>query len=252
MPLGAAAASVIGAGISAGTNLIAGSMADDATAEANRVAAAQAKQSRQYQRKMDRKNIELQKQFAQEGIRWKVADAEAAGIHPLYALGAQTMSFNPVTVGGLAGGYSPQPEHGMSNALANAGQDVSRAIQATRTQSERDAAYLNTARALQLQNMGLQNELLASQIAKTNLTGPPMPELGGPIPEEAASPRKELMFQGWKWETEPSTSSAQDWNNRYGDEFPGNIPGMTVNILSDLYRNSLLGRYQYGLYPFNR
>lgn len=30
------------------------------------------------------------KEFAQKGIRWKVADAKAAGIHPLYAMGAST------------------------------------------------------------------------------------------------------------------------------------------------------------------
>ena len=36
------------------------------------------------------KQYEMQKEFAQNGIRWKVADAKAAGIHPLAALGAQT------------------------------------------------------------------------------------------------------------------------------------------------------------------
>ena len=42
------------------------------------------------------KNIKYQKQFAQHGIRWKVEDAKAAGLHPLYALGANTHSFTPV------------------------------------------------------------------------------------------------------------------------------------------------------------
>lgn len=40
-------------------------------------------------------NIKYQKQFAQRGIRWRVADAKAAGLHPLAAIGAQASSFSP-------------------------------------------------------------------------------------------------------------------------------------------------------------
>jgi len=46
-----------------------------------------------------RENVAHQKEFAQMGVRWRVADAKAAGIHPLYALGAQTQSFSPVHAG---------------------------------------------------------------------------------------------------------------------------------------------------------
>lgn len=38
----------------------------------------------------DKKNRNFQREFAQNGISWKVADAKRAGIHPLYALGAST------------------------------------------------------------------------------------------------------------------------------------------------------------------
>lgn len=44
---------------------------------------------------------QAQYDFAQNSIQWRVADAEAAGIHPLFALGAQTQGFSPV---GPAGG----------------------------------------------------------------------------------------------------------------------------------------------------
>ena len=40
-------------------------------------------------------NYEAQKEFAQNGIRWKVEDAKRAGIHPLYALGASTQGYSP-------------------------------------------------------------------------------------------------------------------------------------------------------------
>jgi hypothetical protein len=45
-------------------------------------------------------NADLQREFAQHGISWKVADAARAGIHPLAALGVQTHSASPVHVGG--------------------------------------------------------------------------------------------------------------------------------------------------------
>lgn len=49
---------------------------------------------------MAQQNIDLQKEFAQHGISWKVADARAAGISPLAAMGANTYSFSPVYLGG--------------------------------------------------------------------------------------------------------------------------------------------------------
>lgn len=112
------------------------------------------------------KDRALSKQFAQHGIRWKVEDAKAAGLHPLAALGAQTTSYSAPVGSGLAEG------------LAGAGQDVSRAINATRTAGERTDAYSKTVQDLQVKRMGLENELLASQIAKINQAGVP-PALPG-------------------------------------------------------------------------
>ena len=42
------------------------------------------------------KESRFQKEFAQHGIRWKVADAKEAGLHPLAAIGAQGAQYNPV------------------------------------------------------------------------------------------------------------------------------------------------------------
>lgn len=96
-------------------------------------------------------NAAMQKEFAQQGIRWKVADAKAAGINPLFAMGAPAVSFSPSFAGD-----SP-----MGSAVASAGQDISRAVNATRTQPERDSAL----RSLELERAQLQNEFLRTQIA---------------------------------------------------------------------------------------
>lgn len=124
------------------------------------------------------KNARMQKEFAQQGIRWKVADAKAAGIHPLAALGAPTTSFAPVNVG--AGSHIAQ-------GLASAGQDISRGIEATRTNSERLDAYTKTIQDLNIQRMGLENDLLSSQIAKIHQAG---------IPPAMPSTSDRLLIEG--------------------------------------------------------
>lgn len=42
---------------------------------------------------------EQQREFAQHGIRWRVEDAKAAGLHPLAAIGAAGASYSPVITG---------------------------------------------------------------------------------------------------------------------------------------------------------
>lgn len=46
------------------------------------------------QSKINKENMEMQKEFAQNGIQWKVQDAQKAGIHPLYAMG-QSPGYTP-------------------------------------------------------------------------------------------------------------------------------------------------------------
>lgn len=109
------------------------------------------------------KNIELQKQFAKNGIQWKVEDAKKAGIHPLAALGAQTHSFSPINVGDPV------------SSLRDAGQSLDRAIDTTSDQATRNTSYDQSLRKLQLERGTLENELLrhqiASQVATTTQAG---------------------------------------------------------------------------------
>lgn len=111
------------------------------------------------------KNINAQQQFAKKGIQWRVEDALAAGIHPLYALGAQTHSFSPVDASGVAGG------------IGQMGQDLGRAVDSMRTTPEKLTAFTAMMQNLQLERGGLENELLRSQIARMNQAGvmPPAP-----------------------------------------------------------------------------
>jgi len=81
-----------------------------------------------------RSQIKAQKQFAKKGIQWRVKDAKAAGLHPLYALGAQIPSFSPVM-------------DATGSHLAQMGQDISRARKATLSPTEQKLIDLQLAQA---------------------------------------------------------------------------------------------------------
>lgn len=91
----------------------------------------------------------LQREFAQMGLRWKVADATAAGLHPVYALGGSGATFSPSSIVMPFGstnqvasqGSAPHAEApraissqsvapDVSSWMARMGQDLGRAISA--------------------------------------------------------------------------------------------------------------------------
>lgn len=110
------------------------------------------------------KDRQAQEQFARMGIRWRVEDAKAAGVHPLVALGANTQSYNSV--------YSGDQSSAYGNIGQQLGQDISRSINATRTVEER------TFERLRLEHAALENEMLRQQILNMNdvsQVGPALP-----------------------------------------------------------------------------
>lgn len=187
------------------------------------------------------RNIDLQREFAQQGIRWKVEDAKAAGIHPAAALGASTTSFSPVSIG------ASNPMGGMSSALASMGQDVSRAINATRTSQERDQAFLKSAGVLELEGKQLDNDIkratLASSVQRLKqAANPAMPAIGptpiGPIPMEDKHDKIPPLMLGNDWvHPDAGTSNMQKFSDRYGDE---GIPSWLIPpfIMWNDYRNT--------------
>lgn len=118
-----------------------------------------------FNQKMANRNIELQREFASTGIQRRTEDAEKAGISKLYALGANTQSFSPVAVGGVGGG------------IAEAGQDIGRAVTAQQSPLGR-AGYLATEMAqTQLAGAKLDNDIkraeLLSRVATRGQPGQP-------------------------------------------------------------------------------
>lgn len=110
------------------------------------------------------KNADLQREFAKNSVQWRVADAKAAGIHPLAALGANM------------GGASPSFQSAGDYGISAAGQDISRAINANATRTERETNELQTRIAeATLRNWELRNQELAYNLANKSQMGPPAP-----------------------------------------------------------------------------
>lgn len=165
-------------------------------------------------------NAKLQRDFAQNAVQWKVQDALKAGIHPLYALGAPTMSPS-MSVGGLGEG------------LASMGQDVGRAIAQGGNAADRELM------ALQAERVKAETGLIQAQTAKlvTAGTGPPSP-IGSTavIPgQEQITPK--VRFMGQDIPTDLGTSDMQTFENRYGDEGPVAMALPFAVLAADIKKN---------------
>lgn len=162
-------------------------------------------QNRQAQEAANAKNIEMQKEFAQNSIRWKVEDARKAGIAPLAALGAQTTSFAPSVVGDTSFGDS----------LSSASQNITRAMNVAKTEPEKQMAALHLAGAkLDLEGKEIENAIKAQQLNQMALHSPGMPMAGSdnfipgqgnsglvrekPLERTVSAPGRPAQEAGWR------------------------------------------------------
>lgn len=156
---------LVGGGLGAIGDIIGGKMNADALREANE------------------KNRQMQEDFARNGLRWRVEDAKAAGIHPLAALG---FSQGAPSFAYQAG----EPGNVASSIGERMGQNISRAMMATQTAEEKQLQQIQLASAkLDLEGKALDNQYRASQIK--NMQGPAFPGSANFIPGQGNSGIKE-------------------------------------------------------------
>lgn len=117
------------------------------------------RRSLRMQDRVSRQEYERQKEFAQMGIQWKVADAKAAGLHPLYALGAMPSNYSPAMM------QSPsEPSSGIGESMADAGQSISRAMMATQTNQEKQMQQMALdAHAANMAESDMRRQVLESE-----------------------------------------------------------------------------------------
>lgn len=160
-------------------------------------------------------NYQNQKEFAQHGIRWKVEDAKAAGIHPLFALGGSTASYSPST-------FSVGDQGGSDYGLKGMGQAVDRAVAATRTSEERKLTDFQVkSQELDLEGKRLDNEIRRAKLASDaqrlsqSQIGPPMPS---------------SMTDTGQFKIKPAEVTASDPQRPFAEAGP-NRPGLVYRKL---------------------
>lgn len=78
-------------------------------------------------------NERMQREFAQHGVRWRVEDAKAAGLHPLFALGANVSQASP----NPPMSFENRSGEILAEGFGRMGQNLSRAARAQGTPEER-------------------------------------------------------------------------------------------------------------------
>lgn len=127
--------------------------------------------------KATKAQIAAQKEFAQHGVSWRVADAKQAGLHPLYALGAQTPSFTPMVIPDSMGPAISEAGQAIGRAVAQTGPQAMSALDQANlallksqlAESDARVAYINS------ETMRNTNE----QINRTLVGATALPDLGG-------------------------------------------------------------------------
>lgn len=148
------------------------------------------------------REYENQKEFAQNGIRWRVADAKAAGIHPIFAIGANTPT------------YSPQAATGTDYGLSDVGQNIGRAIEAKQTRNERLAAQRMSGLVAEAQ-ANYYNAAAANQLAQAELAGQRSVE--------------ETLLSGSSSYVENSAILSDRATRRQSTQFPPPMPNINGN-----------------------
>lgn len=155
--------------------------------------------NRQAQDAANRQNYDAQKEFAQMGLRWKVEDAKAAGLHPLAVLGSAGASF------------SPSFSAGSDNSLGAAGEYLGRFIEGQNTKRAQIATATPEEKELQqlaIERARLQNRLLEGQVQNewaAVMGAPPQPSLPAPAASIPAGSGF-LQSQPGRIEAKPSVS----------------------------------------------
>ena len=188
--------------------------------------------------KFARQQFKFQQRAAKRGITWRVKDAINAGIHPIYALGAQTFNPSPISISG----DSP-----MAQGVAAMGQDIGRAVDAGLSRPQQvlqqatQMASLDLMRA-QTEHIKGQTDAIRAQ-TRSAITGQgdaPLETLfKGVAPREAQAAkvtRTPWRMFGVDFEPSQQASDAQALEDR-GGEMSGDLLGPLI-ILQDLAKKA--------------
>lgn len=143
-----------------------------------------AAKDRKFQWKVLQEQLKYQREFAQQGLSWRVADAQRAGMHPLAALGAQGMpSYSPVSVQSDSSGVAAAASKDVRFNVATKTEREA-ALQAMRESASRVAA--NEAEAAYYNSM-------AAKESQRQVSEPAFPEVNA---IDSLPPVPALVYEG--------------------------------------------------------
>lgn len=163
-----------------------------------------------------RLNRRLQQQALQQGIQWKVKDAELAGIHPVFALGASTNMPAPITTD--FGGYERIAEATARNAMA-----IGDRVAQQRAQAQADALA-----AAQIRESESRTALNLQEVSDRARAAQ------APRYSSGVAPSSTTLPPAVPWKTSP-TARAQYIQDEYGDMVEW--PYGAARLLYDLFLN---------------
>lgn len=163
-------------------------------------------------------NAAIQRELAQNGISWRVADAKKAGINPLAALGASIPSGSPVAVGQDFGDLG----------LGNLGQDISRAMTAKMTPEQREIHELNK----QMLQAQIEGQRLDNASKAT--TPPPLPSADFTNPSGKIDPTVEVIPTQVNASRQPGVESGIKPMYQYVIDDENVLRTMPTSSLSDV------------------
>lgn len=165
-------------------------------------------------KKQSKKEFNRQKTFAKKTIQWKVRDANEAGIHPLYALGAQTHSYQPQSI----------MESPLARGLSEAGQSLAQIPAARKsptklTQTEAAAIAEAHSRIGLNQAHAGHYDALATETNLRNMhrAQPSRDTVANANAGPAKLSKDQLRAFGIDIDTNPNWSDAEKYEERYGD-----------------------------------
>lgn len=212
------------------------------------------KEANQINKDNAERNVQMQREFAQHGIRWKVEDARRAGISPLAALGASGAAFAPVHVGAEA-------NTAIGDGIQNMGQNISRAVAATSTQEEKMLTGLRLQNAqAEVEGRHLDNQIRAIELRRLT-TNPSFPSPDGNfIPGQGNTPARIKVNPSERTSNQPGAYQ-QDagWitDKAYARTATGMVPVPSKDVTERIedkfipemlwaWRNSIMPNFGYG------
>lgn len=187
-----------------------------------------------------KKQMAMQREFAQNQLQWKAADAEKAGISKIFAMGAPTTSYAPVSVG----------DYG----LADAGKSIGAGINniagqggASSTTTAKVSGITAAIQQAQLDGLKIDNDIKRTELA-SKIAIATQPGAGGTLDRdviqtpEGLKLKKEQAPAGYLPQKSFGVSPEVDLYRTHSGYAP-QIPQQ----LQEAFENDALGRWQWNI-----